>query len=199
MKISDYYELSSSPTTYLLYTLRSLFTEEVPDYLGDTTQIQKLDVMYRDFHSYSKEVSPYVLVTYENANKDIATTNTVIANTLLLLFKDKWNKIYNSLVGAEYSALSNYDITEVETPDLTTENTTQDNTYGFDSASEDGEPRDKRSYISEVTGTNTKEREGRDGRVTAQKLLEQELAVRKNKFYDILFKDIDSIITLRIY
>ena len=199
MKISEYYDLSTSYTTYILYTLRSLFTEDVPEYLGDTSQVQKLDLIYRDFHSGDKCVSPYVLKTYENSNNTISTANTVIANTLVLLFKDKWDKLYNSLVSASYEALSNYDITEVETPDITTEDTTQDNTFGFDTESDTGEPKDLRSFTREVTGTNTKERTGRDGRVTAQKLLEQELTVRKNLFYDILFSDLDSILTLRIY
>lgn len=199
MKISEYYDLSTSYTTYILYTLRSLFGEDVPEYLGDTTMVQKLDIMYRDFHSGDKCISPYVEKTYAKSDNTIATANTVLANTLAILFKDKWQKLYNSLVSASYEALGNYDITEIETPDLTTENTTRDNTFGFDSQAENGEPRDYRSYISEETGTNTKERTGRDGRVTAQKLLEQELNVRKNLFYDILFADLDSVLTLRIY
>ena len=124
---------------------------------------------------------------------------TDVSNSIALVYGDKWEKLYNSMVVASYDALNNYDITEVETPDLTTENTTEDNTFGFDSTSVDGEPKDKRSYVSETTGTNTTERAGRDGKVTAQKLLEQEIAVRENLFYEILFSDVDSMLALKIY
>lgn len=166
----------------------------------------KLDTLYYYQHSGSKLLAPFYhkmykiyktdLVTEEEAN---ALVMTAIANSVALMYGDKWTKLYNSLVVANYNALDNYDVTEIETPDLKTENTTEDNTYGFDTVSEDGEPKDKRSYISEYTGTNTKERTGRDGRVTAQKMLEQELAVRENLFYEILFSDVDSMLALKIY
>lgn len=166
----------------------------------------KLDLIYYYQHSGDKLLAPFYLKLYkiyddghhtEDEINAIVMTN--IANSVALMYGDKWQKLYTSLVSAEYNALGNYDITEIETPDLTTENTTNDSVYGFDSTDPDGEPKDKRSYVSEVTGTNTKERSGRDGRVTAQKLLEQELAVRKNLFYEILFSDIDSMLALKIY
>ena len=173
----------------------------------DTTNLPvKLDTLYYYQHSGSKCLSPYYYKLYEaydNGSRTEAEINALvmanIANSVALMYGDKWTKLYNSLVVASYDALNNYNITEIETPDLTTENTTEDNTFGFDSSSENGVPKDKRSFISEMTGTNTKERTGRDGRVTAQKLLEQELVVRENLFYDILFSDIDSMLALKIY
>lgn len=199
MIISEYYKLSETSSTWIFGSIVTGWGEDTPDYIGDSTNAQKLDLMYRDLYSGDKEISPYVERTYSNNEEDIEDTNLAIAETIKIFFKDKWDKLYNSIVNASYDALSNYDITEVETPDLTTENTTQDNVYGFDSSSEDGEPKDKKTYVSEYTGTNTTERTGRDGKVTAQKLLEQEINVRKNLFYEMLFRDLDSILTLRIY
>lgn len=166
----------------------------------------KLDTMYYYQHSGSKLLAPFYHRLYDKYYDDTKTeaeinalVMTAMANSIAIMYGDKWQKLYTSLVASNYDALSNYDITEVETPDLTTENTTDDSTYGFDTTAENGEPKDKRVYVSEVTGTNTKERTGRDGKVTAQKMLEQELAVRENLFYEILFSDVDSMLALKIY
>lgn len=166
----------------------------------------KLDTLYYYQHSGSKLLAPFYYKLYDkyyDATKTEAEINalvmTAMANSIAIMYGDKWQKLYTSLVASSYDALSNYDITEVETPDLTTTNTTEDNTYGFDTTAEDGEPKDKRVYVSEETGMNTKERTGRDGKVTAQKMLEQELAVRENLFYEILFSDVDSMLALKIY
>ena len=172
----------------------------------ETSLPVKLDLIYYYQHSGNKRLAPYyfrLYKSYDDGTRTEAEINALvmanIANSVALLYGDKWTKLYNSLVVAQYDAINNYDITEVETPDLTTETTTQDNTYGFDSTAEDGEPRDRRSLVSTETGENTKTRVGRDGRVTPQKLLEQELVVRENLFYDILFSDIDSMLALKIY
>lgn len=166
----------------------------------------KLDTMYYYQHSGSKLLAPFYHRLYEkyyDETKTEAEINalvmTAMANSIAIMYGDKWEKLYTSLVASNYDALSNYDITEVETPDLTTTNTTDDSTYGFDTTAENGEPKDKRVFVSEETGMNTKERTGRDGKVTAQKMLEQELAVRENLFYEILFSDVDSMLALKIY
>ena len=166
----------------------------------------KLDNLYYYQFSGDKKLSPYyykLYKIYDNGSRTEAEINALVmantANSVALMFGDKWSKLYTSLVTASYDALNNYDITEEEEPDLTTEDTIRDNTYGFDTSSEDGEPKDLRSAIRTMTGTNTKTRSGRDGRVTPQKLLEQELVVRENLFYEILFRDIDSILALKIY
>ena len=173
---------------------------------SDNSLPVKLDNLYYYQNSGDKCLSPYyhrLYKIYDDGEKTEAEINALvmvnIANSVALMFGDKWTKLYNSLVVAQYDALNNYDITEEEEPDITTEDTIRDNTYGFDTESEDGEPRDLRSATRTTTGTNTKTRTGRDGRVTPQKLLEQELVVRENLFYEILFRDIDSIIALKIY
>ena len=155
--------------------------------LEETSLPVKLDLIYYYQHSGSKILAPFyfkLYQSYDDGTRTEAEINALvmanIANSVALMFGDKWTKLYNSLVVAQYDAINNYDITEVETPDLTTETTTQDNTYGFDSTAEEGEPRDRRSFVSTETGDNTKTRVGRDGRVTPQKLLEQELVVREN-------------------
>ena len=169
------------------------------------TQAIKLDILYYNQHSGDKLLAPYYFRLYNQQQEGHtqAETNAIvmamISNSIALLYADKWNKLYNSLVTATYNALANYDIEEEETPDIEVSNTTRDNVYGFDDTSEDGVEKDLKTYVSNTTGTNTKTKTGRDGRVTAQKLLEQELNIRKNLFYEILFSDIDSILALKIY
>ena len=168
----------------------------------------KLDLIYYYRNSGDKKLAPFYNKLYKKYELEYPAYTESQLNALVMgkiadsvgtIYGDKWEKLYTSMVVASYDALNNYDITEVEEPDLTTENTTLDNTFGFDSTGDDGEHKDKRSYVSETTGTNTTERTGRDGKITAQKMLEQEIAVRKNLFYEILFSDIDSIFALKIY
>lgn len=173
---------------------------------SDNSLPVKLDNLYYYQNSGDKCLSPYYYKLYANESYGERTEAEInalvmanIANNIAVIYGDKWQKLYNSLVVAQYDAINNYDITEEEEPDITTEDTIRDNTYGFDTESEDGEPRDLRSAVRTTTGTNTKTRTGRDGRVTPQKLLEQELVVRENLFYEILFRDIDSILALKIY
>lgn len=200
-RVSDTYLSENVGIFKLLWTQGFSFLP-----VEDTSLPVKLDLIYYYQHSGNKRLAPYyykLYKLYDDGTRTEAEINglcmNAIMNSIATIYGDKWEKLYSSLVVAQYDAINNYDITEVETPDLTTENTTRDNTYGFDTVSEDGEPRDYRSYVSEETGTNTKTRVGRDGRVTPQKLLEQELVVRENLFYEILFSDIDSMIALKIY
>lgn len=172
----------------------------------DTSLPLKLDLIYYNQHSGSKLLAPYyhrLYKIYDDGTRTESEINglvmSAIMNSLSVLYGDKWTKLYISLVTAQYDALSNYDIEEEETPDIEVSNTTRDNVYGFDDTSEDGVESNLKAYISNTTGSNTKTKVGRDGRVTAQKLLEQELNIRKNLFYEILFSDIDSMLALKIY
>lgn len=163
--------------------------------------ITALDNMYYYGYSGEKNIAPVyfnIRHLYDlDPDQDQKTMNN-LASIINVMYSAKWNKLYNAMVES-YNAISNYDMEQVETPDLENASTTENNTFGFDSTSTDGEPRDKKSYVNTTTGTNTTTKVGRDGRVTAQKLLEQELNVRKNLFYELLFKDIDSILALKIY
>lgn len=194
MKISEFYEWYSSATGKTIF--EEMLTWNVAYCTNDNYEI--LDFTYVNQHSGEKLISPFLdkIINLYNDNVDISNR---ILNAIGIYFKDKWQKLYTSLVTASYDALENYNLTEIETPDLETVNSTRDNVYGFDDESEEGVKKDFKEFVSDVSGTNTKEKTGRDGRVTAQKLLEQEINIRKNLFYEMLFSDLDSILALKIY
>ena len=89
-----------------------------------------LDFEYFNVHSYSKCVLPFV-----DALKDSQPETYIqqIAKIVDLKFKDKWQKLYDVLIGTEYVPINNYQESETETPNITktkegTETNTEDST-----------------------------------------------------------------------
>lgn len=125
----------------------------------------------------------------------------------------KWKKIWDALNTA-YNPLENYSMEEKRTPDLTkttngtgtTSTDSQTGIFGFNSASSnpsgtiDGNQTDTITDRTETeTGTDTTERSGNIGVTTSQQMLQSEFEVRKYDFYKEIYKDIDSILCLKIY
>ena len=75
-----------------------------------------LDFEYFNVHSYSKCVLPFV-----DALKESQPDNYIqqIAKIVDLKFKDKWQKLYDVLIGTEYVPINNYQESETETPNIT--------------------------------------------------------------------------------
>ena len=111
----------------------TLFTEVSK--LGDITFLTTdvagiLDFEYFNVHSYSKCALPFV-----DALKESQPDNYIqqIAKIVNLKFKDKWQKLYDVLIGSEYVPINNYQESETETPNITktkegTETNTEDST-----------------------------------------------------------------------
>lgn len=125
----------------------------------------------------------------------------------------KWKKIWDALNTA-YNPLENYSMEEKRTPDLTkttngtgsTNTNTETGIFGFNSPSSnpsgtiDGNQTDTITDRTETeTGTDTTERSGNIGVTTSQQMLQSEFEVRKYDFYKEIYKDIDSILCLKIY
>ena len=111
----------------------TLFTEVSK--LGDITFLTTdvagiLDFEYFNVHSYSKCALPFV-----DALKESQPDNYIqqIAKIVNLKFKDKWQKLYDVLIGTEYVPINNYQESETESPNITktkegTETNTEDST-----------------------------------------------------------------------
>ena len=123
----------------------------------------------------------------------------------------------------EYDPVSNYDMYEKETPDITingeaaskskTDSSATTNVYGFNTTSEHGVPSAETNGESTTTGliadnhskqTTTGKRElerrGNIGVTTGAQLVAGELDVRKkNRFIDYLFECIDRILVQSVY
>ena len=179
-----------------------------------------------------------------NDNSEITeSSDDILSKIIRNKFIDKWNNIYNALYEQQYNILDgylrtnkkianntetmNYDNNINETGNrgtnisTTTEDTSSNDVYGFNSNSPVGNDvntgkksetvignKDSNTYENDrnKTGTDTNkynidetnETNGRDG--SASDYLNKEINFRiKNIFFDIIYSDIDSITTLQIY
>ena len=174
------------------------------------------DFLY--FHnSYSKIIS----FLYEEVVNN-ASLMSVLISSIIERYKDKWNRLYDSLITQQYNPLENYSMEESEkskvanvdsvksnSSDSGTANSTNDN-YGFNSIT--AQPATKSTTTTSATSTNnvdgtkttdsdkTLTRKGNIGVTTSQQMLESEVILRnKYLFQDIIFKDLDDILMLDIY
>ena len=174
------------------------------------------DFLY--FHnSYSKIIS----FLYEEVINN-ASLMSVLISSIIERYRDKWNRLYDSLITQQYNPLENYSMEESEkskvanvdsvksnSSDSGTANSTNDN-YGFNSIS--AQPATKSTTTTSATSTNnvdgtkttdsdkTLTRKGNIGVTTSQQMLESEVILRnKYLFQDIIFKDLDNILMLDIY
>lgn len=131
-------------------------------------------------------------------------------------FGGNFAKIYDAYFGSSYRPLENFSMTEIRTPDLTDIGKTKSKVktngstgeYGFNST--EPVPSAVSETVSEAeeedniqtnthTGTDTMMRSGHNGSTTTQKLLEEELAVRRFDYWEMVLESIDSILCLGIF
>lgn len=87
----------------------------------DTPTVTALNMAYHGNHSGEKNVSPIV---YKFIKEEVSTPREKLAQILVTMYLDKWARLWNSFVIGEYNPLSNYDMTERETPAEVTHTTT---------------------------------------------------------------------------
>lgn len=146
-----------------------------------------------------------------------------IAKVAYSRYGSNWEKIYKAYFLTDYKPLNNYDMTQVRTPNLTTDtdldrkqdtnvttgstqsavpfNETEPTQTGATTGSSETTEESAKNHIdtkTTETGTDTLTREGNIGVTTSQQMLQAELDLRKYDFWGRVFKDIDSVI-LRSY
>lgn len=193
----------------------------------DDDYAQLLDVEYYLKHSGDKGISIYFqrLLKFQEDGV-IGDALTVIAQTTMSKFYDKWNKLYSAFVESTYKPLENYDMEQTEEPDITkTRNVKTDvsvetkddisdtDVYGFNSSSAvpsgkvtrngtvttTGDADDNEEVETE-TGTRSLTRHGNIGVTTSQQMLQSEIDLRNNfNFMEQLFDDVDSELCLLVY
>lgn len=170
-----------------------------------------LDNEYYYGRSYEKTVSPLVENLY-NDTKDLEQVTLQVANIIVAKFKDKWNRIYTTLT-TDYNFNEDYNLS---TDKLT-------NTKGNIVVSETGQVKNKinafnsdepvdtdssESVNSRITNGSNANNEvkantiikGKSGASAIQDLLRKEIEVRSNiNLIEIMYQDIDSVVTLSIY
>lgn len=180
-----------------------------------------LDIEYFGNHSGLKESSPLVekMTDWPNDEQLTAVEIGRLHQIILNKYSVSWAKLWDAIT-AIYDPLENYNMKEKTTPGVTTtrkENTdinvtnnANGNVYGFNSSSpvpasvSGGTSKtqgDKAKNYSEEskTGFDQLERSGNIGVTTSQQMLEQEINIRKHQFFDIVFADVDSILTINYW
>lgn len=167
----------------------------------------------------------FVLVNnfYVSVNPENSLVN--LAKIIYNKFHDKWNRIWNLLVEEHYNPIHNYNMTELETRALANSNTRKQKTnittssgnseytYGYNETNETPTGKTSSSITSTGdlddnqiqdsgtdTGTIAHTKSGNIGVTTTQKMLVDEMNVRDRfNFFNIIYKDVDSILCLSVY
>ena len=180
-----------------------------------------LDVEYFGNISGDKFISPLIAKLLSGPTLSAADL-TLLASVIMAMNGVNWAKEYATL-SAEYNPLENYSMTEQLRDDVTTDdfghtvtrtNNLADGTssavYGFNSATavnSGSVSGTNTGTVSDVNGgedTRTREydltRSGNIGVTTSQQMLQSERDLwRWNFFYNVVFPDVDKILTLRVY
>lgn len=189
-KLSDVVNILDDSTSGIFYALQTLGLTDI-----DLSNYEYIDRLYYLSHSGDKYISGYY-------NKMIDANKTIsdIAKDLKAMFYNRWLKIYKSLT-AEYDPIENYDMTEHEEVNSKLKNTASSKRYGFNTESDAVGDLDTENESSGSKDDNYRDlhRHGNIGVTKPSDMVLSELEVRKNKFYDIMMKDIDTMLCLKIY
>lgn len=219
MKLSKLITVIDDPTESIFYALQS---HDVPWKTDNINTELDLDYLYN--HSGNKITSNLVDFFIDSETGKIESLSmSMLANIIYTKYGLKWSKEYATF-SMEYDPVSNYDMTERMTNDVTTHqfghtNTMTDNKdetietekAGFNSS--DYSPVEKVSTkgnagtVANVeTGTNTDtrnyllKRSGNIGVTTSQEMIESERKLWLWDFFDtIVYPDIDRILTIQTY
>ncbi len=212
-------EVITSPNESIFYALQNF---DVPWKDDDINLPLDLDYLYN--RSGNKITSNLVDFFIDRETGKIDNLSMVsLATVLYTKYGSKWAKEYATM-SLEYDPISNYDMTEQMTNDITTHqfghtNTRTDNTdetvetekAGFNSS--EYTPVDKVSTkgnagtVADVeTGTNTDTRnyrltrKGNVGVTTSQQMIESDRKLWLWDFFDsVVYPDIDKVLTIQTY
>jgi len=184
---------------------------------SDLIDPEDMDIEYFGNHSGLKESSPLLEKMTSWPNDHVLTD--VEIGILQRLIKQKyshtWSCVWDALL-AEYNPIENYSMVEETTPGTTKTvkvetdekiaNKSTGSIYGFNSSTavpashNEGESNTTgskaKNYTEEsYTGKDTHTRSGNIGVMTSQMMITQELELRKNAFLDIVYNDVDKILT----
>jgi len=209
--LSNYIGLSESD--YNASALGKLLTENW----------KELDEDYFIENSSEKYLSRYAQLLINKFGNHSLDLSIQIAKHVVTKFGLKWWKISEAIT-TDYRPLENYDMEEIRTPDLREELTrkqaidtnvhqeTESGVYGFNStesnptATGEGDTHttglkanNETEDVKSNTGTESLTRHGNIGVTTSQQMLESEIKLRQYNFIEEVFKDIDSILCLKVY
>ena len=186
--------------------------------LWDSTVGALLDNMYVNQHSGLKDITEYIetLATENDDNKLSTTQVTLLANMIYVKYKRAWEQ-YFSYLEAEYDPITNYDMVEEETPDITrtidssqtSDITTTNSRNSFNSATmvdvdksqTEGDSESNLQNSTETeTGSRILTRKGNIGVTTTGQILKIDADFWSNwNYIESMFKDVDRFLTVGLY
>ena len=169
-----------------------------------------------------RTISPLIENMLADAETLTAEQRQTVADIAFSMFGLRWSKLWETL-NFQYNPIENYDMTEEMTDDVTTIDYGHTNTrtanlnttdtrevQGFNSAAYN--PSDKDTIAETGTDTNaesgtdthtrdyTLTRHGNIGVTTSQQMIESERALWAWRyFYDVVFPDLNRVLTLSVY
>ena len=178
-----------------------------------TSDLQLLAEEYY-MHSSQKRTSP-MCRKWVLTSVDLTSWINKVAQACVTRYGRNWSRIWLAYFKTDYKPLDNYDMREVELPNL--EDTTDINTktnltnsskskvYGFNSTDPVGDnesevtttgDKDKNETTSKTTrkGSRTLTRSGNIGVTTSMQMLTGEIEGRQFDFWEMVFSDIDRLL-----
>lgn len=203
-------------------SLATFLDTDCPDWLSDSASY--MDEEYIFDHATSKQVSRHVEIILKHTDNhptghpELYTLTQVAINSLMETWWDHNQANITKLREAMtkvYDPLSNYDMEEKTTPDLTETVQTKSNVrttgsnkvYGFNSATAVPATDTQADTVTQGadtanqmkktnTGTNTLTRKGNIGVTTSQQMAQAEIELRENhNFFEMVFAMLDRQLT----
>lgn len=204
MTISDLYDYDTSTNNLFNLIVTNKSDDELEWLTSDIAT--NLDAEYYLLHSGDKGLSTLYLKLF-STNEDEVTTLTTIAKLIINKFAASWDRLYQALT-AEYSPISNYDMTEHEEFNtlMQQDNTQNLNKFALGTTDEDGSPDSIGATSATTTGSvdnNYRDltRSGNIGVTTSQQMIESELQLRTatKNLYNLIYNDVDELLANNLY
>lgn len=154
--------------------------------------------------SFDKLLSPMAEKLLLYSNNDVDVMHDTVARVIVNKNIDNWLRVYEAYFNEQYNPIHNYDMEEDENvaSKVTVENEVDLNTYGFDSSQPTPTNKNSQSNTQTQDFNDNKRkltRKGNIGVTTTQKMLEDEISLRRFKFINSIYKDVDKSYTLSVY
>ena len=155
-------------------------------------------------NSYQKTIS-LMFEYYYNMYKESENGFTLIVNKLgdriYTKYMSNWLKLAKA-INADYNPIENYSMIEEENQGSEIVVDSQNNTFGYNTTSEDGVPEAKgKSTSSGDFDKNHRKltRSGNIGVTTSQQMIESQIVLARHKLLDLIYKDMNEFLFLPIY
>ena len=151
------------------------------------------------FDRGDKIISPSFRQAIEKS-ESVSAGFSYMASVVTLKYKSNWDKLYNTYFNTTYNPITNFSSNEDENVGSEIVNSTnvKNQRYGFNTSSETGKDTTGGTNTLTTTGDYLKNRRhrevsGNNGK-TYQELVKEEMDLRLTDFYEILIKNVDSVL-----